>query len=242
MEVDGKMVGECYSNSGIVVEKNGECRLTVAAHTGEAVEDKIVYRGGKEVGRMEQVIGEDIGLVPVAVPISNKFLENDIPARRLISTGELNSDDYVVFDSCYTGEQKLKFAGARYGKRRQTVPGPSPNNYYIILGQGIYQSSTPITPKPPIMHLGTCGTPLHRIGNRIDPTIQACGDIVGFFLCVDVPSYAGPRLYCYSQPTDPLINGGWQVATEEDITVAITSYNDRRGDRAGDRFASDKII
>jgi hypothetical protein len=223
MEIDGKMVGECYSNSGIVVEKNGECRLTVAAYTWEAVEDKIVYHGGKEVGTMEQVIGEDIGLVPVTVPISNKFLENDVPARRLISTGEVNSDDYVVIDSCYTGEQKLKFAGARYGKRRQTGPGPSTNNFYIILEQGIYQSSTPITPGPPIVRLGMCGTPLHRIGNRIDPTIQACGDILGFFLWVDVRSYVGPRLYCYSQPADPLINGGWQVATEEDITAAIAS-------------------
>jgi hypothetical protein len=222
MQADGKTVGECYSTSGIVVEKNGECRLTVAAHTWNAVEDKTVYHGGREVGMMEQVVGEDIGLVSVTVPILNKFLENDIPARRLISTGELNSDDYAVVDSCYTGEQKLKFAGARYGKRRQTGPDPSTNNYYIKLEQGIYQSSTPMTPKPTILQLGMCGTPLHRIGNRIDPTIQACGDIVGFVVCVEIPSCAGPRLYCYSQPTDPLINAGWQVATEEDITTAIT--------------------
>ena len=68
-----------------------------------------------------------------------------------------------------------------------------------------------------------CGTPLHSIGNRIDTTVQACGDILGFFLWVDVPTYAGPRLYCYSQPTDPLINAGWQVATEEEITAAVTA-------------------
>jgi hypothetical protein len=223
MEVDGEMVGECYSNSGIAVEKNGECHLTVAAHTWDAVEDKIVYHGGKIVGTMEQVIGEDIGLVPVTVRMSNKFLENDIPARRLIRTGEANSEDYVMVDSCFTGAQKLKCAGARYGKRRLIGPGPSANHQYIILEQGIYQSSTPIVPRPPVVRLGMCGTPLHRIGNRTDATVQPSGDIVGFFLWVDVPTYAGPRLYCYSQPTDPLINAGWRVATEEQITAAVAA-------------------
>jgi len=68
-----------------------------------------------------------------------------------------------------------------------------------------------------------CGTPFHRVGNRTDSTVKPCGDILGFFLWVDVPTYAGPRLYCYSQPTDPLINARWQVATEEDIMAAVTA-------------------
>ncbi len=223
VEVDGVAIGECYSNSGIAVQKNGECRLTVAAHTWDAVKDKIVYHGGNIVGTMEQIIGGDIGLVPATVPVSNKFLENDIPARRLIPTGEANSEDYVVVDSCVTGVQKLKCAGVRYGKRRQTGPGPSANYPYIILEQGIYQSSTPIVPRPPVIRLGMCGTPFHRVGNRTDSTVKPCGDILGFFLWVDVPTYAGPRLYCYSQPTDPLINARWQVATEEDIMAAVTA-------------------
>jgi hypothetical protein len=223
VKADGAIIGECYSNSGIVVEKDGECCLTVAAHTWEGVEDKAVWHGGKRVGTMEQIIGEDIGLLPVTVPMSNKFLENDIPARRLIPSGEANSDDHVVVDSCYTGEQKLKYAGARYGKRRQTGPGPSANNYYIILEQGIYQTSTPIIPRPPIVRLGMRGAALHRIGNRINPMVHPCGDILGFFLWVDIVTYAGPLLYCYSQPTDPLINAGWRVATKEHITASITT-------------------
>jgi hypothetical protein len=216
-EVDGKIIGECYSNSGIAVQKDGECRLTVAAHTWDSVKEKMVYHGGKLVGTIEQVIGEDIGLVPMTVPVSNIFLDNDIMARRLIPTGSVSSDDYVVADSCFTGVQNLKCAGVRYGKRRQTGPGPSANQSYVILEQGIYQSSTPIVPQPPVIRLGMCGTPLHRVGNRIDETVQACGDILGFFLWLDVTTYAGPRLYCYSQPTDPLINAGWEVATEENI-------------------------
>jgi hypothetical protein len=223
VEVAGEVIGECYSNSGIAVHKDGECRLTVAAHRWDAVEDKIVYHGGKLVGTMEQIIGEDIGLVPVKVPISNKFLANDIPARRLIPTGDANSEDYVAVDSCYTGVQKLKYAGVRYGKRRQTGPGPSADYLYIILEQGIYQSSTPIVPRPPVIRLGMCGTALHRVGNRIDPSVQPCGDILGFFLWVDVPTYAGATLYCYSQPTDPLINAGWQVATEKEIMASVTA-------------------
>jgi len=223
MEVDGETVGECYSNSGVAVQKNGDCQLTVAAHTWDAVEDKVVYHGGKVVGKMEQVIGEDIGLVPVTVRVSNKFLETDIPAHRLVRTGDINGEDYVVADSCFTGPQKLKYAGVRYGKRRQMGPGPFPDHQYIILEQGIYQSSTPIVPRPPVIRLGMCGTPLHRIGNRIDSTVHACGEILGFFLWVDVKTYSGPRLYCYSQPTDPLIDAGWQVATEEEITAALTA-------------------
>jgi hypothetical protein len=82
--------------------------------------------------------------------LSNKFLEMDIEARRLIPSGDANFDDYVIVDSCYTGEQMLKYTGARYGKQRQNAPRPSASNYYIILEQGIYQSSTPITPSPPV--------------------------------------------------------------------------------------------
>jgi hypothetical protein len=226
MEVNGETIGECFSNSGIVVHKNGECRLTAAAQTWDAVEDKVVYHGGKIVGTLAQTIGEDIGLVEVTVPVSNKFLENDIPARRLIPTGEAKSDDYVVADSCFTGVQQLKYAGARYGKRRHTGPGPSANHLYIILEQGIYQSSTPIVPRPPIVRLGMCGTPLHRVGNRIDATVHACGEILGFFLWVDVVMYAGPQLYCYSQPTDPLIIAGWEVATDEEIALAVISASE----------------
>jgi hypothetical protein len=194
--------------------------LTTAAHPWDAVENKIVYHGGKIVGTLEQVIGEDIGLVSVTVPASNNFLESDIPARRLIPTSEANSEDYVVIDSCFTGARYLKYAGARYGKRRQSGLGPSD---HIILEQGIYQSSTPIVSGPPVVRTGMCGTPLHRIGNRIDATVHECGDILGFFLGVDLVTYAGPRLYCYSQPTDPLISAGWQVATKEEIAAGLTA-------------------
>jgi hypothetical protein len=77
-----------------------------------------------------------------------------------------------------------------------------------------------------------CGTPLHRVDNRTDATVHACGDILGFFLWVDVVMYAGPRLYCYSQPRDPLTSAGWQVATEEEIAAAATAasgVNDEEG-------------
>jgi hypothetical protein len=215
MEVDGETVEECYSNSGIVVQKNGECRLTAAAHTWDSVQDKIVYHGGKIVGTLEQTIGEDIGLVSLTVPVSNMFYENDIPAPRLIPTGEVSSDDLVVMDSCFTGERNLKYAGARYGKRRQIGTA-------CILEQGIFQSSTPIPPRPSVV-LGMGGTPLERFGIRTDEIVHPCSDILGFFLSVDVVNYAGPRVYCYSQPTDPLIIAGWQVATEEEIAVAMTA-------------------
>ena len=220
MEV-GKTAVECHQIKDYCSEKWG-CRLTVVAHTREAVEEKLYITVGKRVERW------------------NKSLEKILVWCRYqcwFQTGSSNTTFHLVdFPdrrsklgwSCYCrlllhGITETQVCHTRYGKRRQTGPRPSANNYYIMLEQGIYQSSTPITLRPPVIELGMCGTPSHRIGNLIDPAVQACGDILNFFLWVDFPTYAGRRLYCYNQPTDPLINTGWHVAMEEDITAAITS-------------------
>jgi hypothetical protein len=212
LEVDGRMVGECTSNAGVVVSKNGESRLTCASHTWDAVEDKVVYHGSAVIGEVDETLSEDIGMVDPQVPVSNKFLEFDCTARSLIRADLIDDDDIVSVDSCYTGAQPLKFAGNRWGKRRRRDPGPSGGFLYVVLEQGIYETSQPILPKPPVVRLGMCGTPLLRIANGVDAGVTPVGDILGFFLWCDIASYVGPMLYCYSQPCDPLISAGWEVA------------------------------
>jgi hypothetical protein len=136
---------------------------------------KVVDHVAKEIGTMEQVIGEDIGLALVSVPISNRFLEHDIPPLRLIPTGEVNSDGHVIVDSYYTGEQKLKNATHVMVNEGKLAP-----RIIIILcsNKVSINHPHPLLLRSPVMYLGMCGTPSHRIGNRIDPPVQACGDIL----------------------------------------------------------------
>jgi hypothetical protein len=56
------------------------------------------------------------------------------------------------------------------------------------------------------------GTPLLRIGNKRDKSVGAVGDVMGFFLWADIKRGNGNMLYSYAQPTDPLIDLGWDIA------------------------------
>ena len=210
--VDGALVGEATSNSGILVTKNGEIRLTCAFHTWDDVDVKKAYHAGSYIGMVESCLGEDIGLIKSVVPVSNEFLEVRCTAKKLIPAREIKERDLVSIDSCYSGPQILQLAGARYGKHRPRTPGPSHPNFYVALHQGIYTSSTPFVPKPPIVRLGMCGTPLLRVGNVANVAIVPSGDILGFFLWCDINGYVGDSLLCYAQSCDPLIDDGWSVA------------------------------
>jgi hypothetical protein len=48
--------------------------------------------------------------------------------------------------------------------------------YYIVLEHGIYTSSDP---KPPMVKMGMCGTPLLRLGNKRNDSVVAYRDILG---------------------------------------------------------------
>jgi hypothetical protein len=157
-------------------------------------------------------LGEDIGLIDPVVPVGNEFLEVKSIARRLVGSTEIADRDLICVDSCYTGPQYLQYAGSRYGKRRPRILEPSYPNFYVTLDQGIYTSSTPFVPRPPIVRLGMCGTPLLRVGNVVDASVVPSGDVVGFFLWCDIQGYDGASLYRYAQSCDPLIKDGWVVA------------------------------
>jgi hypothetical protein len=210
--VDGALVGQCTSNTGVVVTQDGEMRLTCAYHTWDGVSRKIAHHGSTIVGSVEICLGEDIGLINPVVPLSNEFLEVQSIAKKLVRSTEIADRDLICVDSCYTGPQYLQYAGSRYGKRRPRFPGPSHPAFYVTLDQGIYISSTPFVPRPPIIGLGMCGTPLLRVGNIVDASVVSSGDVVGFFVWCDIQGYEGASLYCYAQSCDPLIDAGWVIA------------------------------
>ena len=227
--VEGQLIGENASNAGVVVVKDGDMRLTCAMHTFDGVSAKVAYHGESKVGELEQMVGEDIGLIIPVVPVSNEFLGLDCMAKRLIKTTEINDDDIVGVDSCFTGLQRMVFVGTRYGKRNRRTPGPEYPHYYVVLEQGIYTSSDPVIPKPPVVRMGMCGTPLLRLGNTKNDSIRADGDILGFFLWLDESSYKGRMLFSYAQPCDPLVEAGWRIADTDYTGVVEPLVNEAEG-------------
>jgi hypothetical protein len=81
---------------------------------------------------------------------------------------------------------------------------------YVRIAQGIYSINSPIIESPPQLRTGACGTPLLRIGNKVLKASNRDGDIVGFWLWVDIKGYA-KTLFAYAQTTDPLIEDGWSI-------------------------------
>lgn len=211
-EVNGEVVGKDSVNTGLAVIKDREIRLTCPSHIFDKVSSKIGYHHDLIVGELDQIIGEDIGLLEPVVPLSNEFLSVDCIAKRLVKAAGIADDDIVSVDSCFTGPQRMLFVGTRTGKRNRRTPGPTHPNYYVVLEQGIYTSSDPIILKSPVVRMGICGTPLLRIGNKRDNTVVAVGDVLGFFLRLDEKSFNGRMLYSYAQPCDPLIDAGWEIA------------------------------
>ena len=211
--VNGETVGAGSSNSGIVVSRNGQKRLTVAAHTWET--DNMVYHGNQRIGPVVDKIGEDIGLVDVTVPVSNTFLSSNATAKTLVDSTNVHWGDMMSIDTCYTGTQLLFSHGIRTGKKRHRGPGPDGDTVYIIVEQGIFATNAPYIPRPPQIRLGMCGTPLLRVGNALDDSSSIDdGEICGFFLWTDIKGCNGSMLYAYCQPTDPLLENGWSIATD----------------------------
>jgi hypothetical protein len=166
------------------------------------------------VGRMLNVIGEDIGLVDVVVPAHNKVLSVEIAPQRIIPSANLFMGDSMIVDNCYTGCQSLTCHGLRTGKKRHTGAGPMGDTFYVVLEQGIFATNTPYIPRPPQIRTGMCGTPIIRVESLLDTDAEP-GDVCGFFLWTDIKGYHGSMLYAYCQPTDPLIDDGWTLVVDE---------------------------
>jgi hypothetical protein len=192
--------GECWSNFGIAVFKDGVRRITVAHHTYDKSVDKSVYHTPDcRVGVLTDCLGEDIGLVDTQVAFSNTLFDGQTVAKRLARGVELQFGDECIMDSFVTGKQILSAVGLRFGLRSGRE-GPLPNRRYLVVDQGIHSIMAEVLPKQPYVRDGTCGTPL----------IKEDGSVISFMCWNDVPGY-GASLYCFTQPVDPLIDAGWSI-------------------------------
>jgi len=226
--VDEKGVrkGIFMSNSGVKVQKNGVNRITVAAHGWDEVEEKIVYhptRNGHKVGTVVEQIGEDIGLMSFCCNYSNELPDAGITAKSLFPSTQLQYNQYVMIDSCFTGIQTLKVLGVRTGADRRIptgegagiAAGPLNDHHYIKIAQGIYGVNAAVIPREPQIREGMCGTPLIVAGKNKREMAEVIkdGKVAGFMLWNDIQGRYGldRQIYSFCQPVDPLISEGWSV-------------------------------
>lgn len=148
------------------------------------------------------------------VPVCNDFFKVNCKARDLISCRDINIGDIRCIDSCYTGLQRLEFAGIRNGNRLPRKLEPSWPPSYIALEQGIDLVQTPFVWQPSVAILGICGTPLLRVVSVFDVSVALVRKHPWIFLSTDIVGYDGPSLYCYAQSCDPFVEEGWKVAEE----------------------------
>jgi hypothetical protein len=186
-------------------------RITGAYHGWDiSDDDKAVYHGGKMIGNVKGVLGENIALIESKCKFQNTFLDIDCAATKFVPSVGIKNGDIVLLDSCFTGCQQMIAAGIRTGAKRTAVDGPSDDTWYIRVAQGIYSINSPIIESPPQLRAGAWGTPLVRIGNKRLKTSNREGDIVGFWLWADIKGYA-KTLFAYAQIADPLIEDGWSI-------------------------------
>jgi len=220
--------GVVMSNSGIKVQNSrGEERMTVAVHGWQAVDKKIVYHPthrGHNIGTILDVLGEDIGLTSITCDFSNVFSDLQVRAKSLFHSSQLQYNQFVAIDSCFTGVQTLRVLGVRTGiDRRETVteggnpiPGPSQDHRYVKIAEGIYGINSAIIPREPQIRDGVCGTPLVVAGRnkREMARVLTDGMVAGFMLWNDIEGRYGldRQIYCFCQVVDPLIDAGWFVS------------------------------
>jgi hypothetical protein len=209
--VDGVCTGRCLTNSGLLVQKRETRCITGSCHGWDiSDDDKAVYHGGKMIGYVKGVLGEDIALIESKYKFQNTFLDIDCAATKFVPSVGIKNGDIVLLDSCFTGCQQMIAAGIRTGAKRTAVDGPSDDTWYIRVAQGIYSINSPIIESAPQLRAGACGTPLVRIGNKRLKTSNREGEIVGFWLWADIKGYA-KTLSAYAQIADPLIEDGWSI-------------------------------
>jgi hypothetical protein len=141
---DGTREGDCYTNSGIKVAKNGDVRITGALHGWDGSDDKTVYHGDKAIGVITTSLGDDIALIETSFQFNNQLLDYDIVPQKLVPSSDVEDGDTLILDSYYTGVQQLYATGRRTGLQRRKGDGPRGDSFYIRINQGIYAMNSPI--------------------------------------------------------------------------------------------------
>jgi hypothetical protein len=225
-------------SAGVLVEKDGEIRLTVAFHCWDdeyaAKPDMLgdpdhfsVKQGNSRVGYVAERLGKtDIGLVKLddGIVFSNRFLDIDSSAKTLLRLGEVSQGDTILIDSFVTGRQMLRSAGARVvtakgcasflkGKA-EDLPG---EGQYMQLRQGIWATNAPEISGQPKIRAGVCGSAIVRNTIKKEVVLER-GEICGFMHWSDLrEKYAvNSSLYCFADGADELVNRGWKCVQVQD--------------------------
>jgi hypothetical protein len=218
-------VGAMLCNSGVEVTNGDQIRFTTTKHAWDSEMDKTVYHGDRKVGIIEEMIGDDIGLVKSTVKFSNQLLDIPVTARTLMPASEIEPDVYFVMDSAFTGKQMLRCFGVKVGKRRaeKTWDGPKEDWESVVIKQGVFsmdEKRIPPWDKYLTIQRGVCGTPIIYAGEvpQGDENAISEGRVGGFMLYTDViRTFPEARmLYHFCQTTDELIDAGWRITTVEE--------------------------
>lgn len=230
-------------SAGVLVRNADKIRLTVAFHCWDEEFEKHaekfgdpeffkVTQGdlskGTTIGYVAERLGNsDIGLVKLdsGIEFSNRFLDINTEAKKLLSSETIQSGDEFVIDGYNTGQQRLKCLGIRVrtsdeGKRErdfQISQGSErllpPAGKYVALVQGIYATSALVIKSKPMIRAGVCGAAIVRSrrvghGNVLDE-----GGVAGFMQFSDLrPKTMGQgELLCFCEALDDMIAEGWEV-------------------------------
>ncbi len=223
------------SSAGVLVERGGKERLTVAFHCWEEESaenpEKLgnedifsVTQGTTQVGYVSERVGAtDIGLAALAknIAFNNRFLDIDGTAKVLLRSSDLEVGDEVLTDSYIAGRQRLRCLGRRIGiGKAANLPG---TGTYIQLNQGLYATGVPEIHSHPNIRAGVCGSAVVRVRSQNKDVLER-GEVAGFMHWADLQSRnnATGRLLCVADTTDELLDAGWQIKRtgEEEEVIA----------------------
>ena len=176
-------------SAGILVEKDGQRRLTVSTHRWQKELDESpekmgdpeffrVTQGKTHVGHVSSKLWtSDIGLATLNenVEFRNRFIDIPGDLAQLLHSDMLQSNQVYMIDSFTTGRQgQLLCKGKRIIKpedkeRRvdQVLRGKQKDllevGRYLVLVQGIFATSEPMIYGEPITRAGDCGSAVVRL-------------------------------------------------------------------------------
>lgn len=175
--------------AGILVENDGESRLTVSIHCWQRELEKILEELGNPkhfqikqsrtpVGYVSSRLGNSgIGLATLndQIKFRNKFMDLPGGPVTLLPSDQLRANDYYAIDSFTTGRQgNLLYKGKRViikeDKTRNTdrtiveLQADLPDEgKYMVIAQGIYATSEPMPNGEPFIRAGCCVSALIRL-------------------------------------------------------------------------------
>lgn len=192
-----------------------------------------VFQADTPVANVVSRVGSsDIGLAKLknGVKFDNTFLYINTTAKSFLPQQAIKFNDFFQIDSFVTGVQPLTCLGIR----RQTATGRQAKDLqtflefgvpYLAVDQGIYATNAPEINGKPQIRDGVCGSPLLFVrtsGENKELTLLK-GQIGAFMHWSNVrdPYSSGPRLLCFCDSVQPLIDRQWEIADSNHLPQEI---------------------